>query len=496
MGSILKMAWRNLGRNRRRTLITGLALAVGVGLCVATFGLMDGMNADILRALTRLDLGHVQVHHPDYPRKKTLRLTIPEPDKVVQAARGQAAMAGVTSRAYGFGLVSLGAKSAGVQLVGIDPSSERTVTEMHEHVSQGKYLDDAPTPWPSGRTLSTDEQALDDRLTDDAEAAAMAEIEGLSGEGSEAAVKETPPGDGGQERRKTQKLAGALDPPPERAPRVFIGVDLARILKAKVGSELFVMTQTVDGLSSEVFLQVTGIIRTGTSLYDRGRVYLHLKDLQRFLHLDDRVHEVAMVATSTRAAPGLARGLKASLGQAGGGADLGLSPPPSAVLVRAWDEIRPDIKSIIQLNSASTAVMVLIIFIVAALGVLNTMLMAVFERTRELGMLKAIGMSGGKVVWLIVAETLFLVLGASVVGTAVGLGLDAYMIVYGFDLTSLMSEGLSIGGVGMEPVMHAVITPQGIITPVVMLGFICFLAALYPAARAARMKPAQGMREA
>ena len=492
MKSLLKMAWRNLGRNRRRTLITGLALAVGVGLCVATYGLMDGMNADILRALTRLDLGHVQVHHPDYPRKKTLRLTLEDPRKIMAAARAQEALAGATSRAYGFGLVSHGAKSAGVQLVGIDPRLERQVTEMHKHLVQGKYLDEAPTPWPRGRALSHQEEALDHKLTADAEAAAMAEIEGLGGEGGEAAGGA---GEGGDSGGETLKLAGALDPPPERAPRVFIGVDLARILKVKLGERLFVMTQTVDGLSSEVFLQVTGIIRTGTSLYDRGRVYLHLKDLQRFLHLDDRVHEVAMVATSTRAAPGLARGLKASLGQAGGGADLGLSPPPSAVLVRAWDEIRPDIKSIIQLNSASTAVMVLIIFIVAALGVLNTMLMAVFERTRELGMLKAIGMSGGRIVWLIVAETLLLVLGASLVGTAVGLGLDAYMIVYGFDLTSMMSEGISIGGVGMEPVMHAVITPQGVITPVVMLGFICFLAALYPATRAARMRPAQGMRE-
>ena len=199
-----------------------------------------------------------------------------------------------------------------------------------------------------------------------------------------------------------------------------------------------------------------------------------------------------MIASSAGRSGELAAGLKAALEQP---AAAGKEAATGELTVRAWDEIRPDIMSIIQLNSASTAVMVFIIFIVAALGVLNTMLMAVFERTRELGMLKAIGMSGGKIVWLIVAETLFLVLGASAVGTAIGLGLDLYMIVYGFDLTSLMSEGLSIGGVGMEPVMHAVITPQGVIVPVVMLGFICFLAALYPASRAARMKPAQGMRE-
>ena len=70
------------------------------------------------------------------------------------------------------------------------------------------------------------------------------------------------------------------------------------------------------------------------------------------------------------------------------------------------------------------------------------------------------------------------------------------MIIYGFDLSSIASEGISLGGVGMKPVIHAVITVEGVITPVVMLGGICFLAALYPAVRAARMRPAQGMREA
>ena len=480
MGALMKMAWRNLGRNRRRTLITGLALAVGVALCVATYGLMDGMNADILRALTRLDLAH----HPDYPRKKTLRLTIDDPGRVVKAARAQEALAGVSTRAYGFGLVSHGSKSAGVQLVGIHPPSERQVTEMHLQLAQGKYLDDAPTPWPRGRALSQQERARDEALTLSAEEAALAEIDGLGG------LEEGAAGAGaagaGAQAGETRELAGVLDPPPARPPRVFIGADLARILKVKLGGKLFVMSQTVDGLSAEAFLEVAGIIKTGTGLYDRGRVYMHLADLQRYLHLYGRVHEVAMVASSSRQAAQLAGGLKQAIPAAAG---------EGALLVQTWDEIRPDIKSIIQINEVSTGIMVLIIYIVAALGVLNTMLMAVFERTRELGMLKAIGMSGGRLVWLIVAETLLLVLGASVVGTGIGLGLDLYMMVHGFDLTSIMSEGLSLGGVGMKPVIHAAITVNGIVTPTVMLGVICFLAALYPAIRAARMRPAQGMRE-
>jgi lipoprotein-releasing system permease protein len=485
---ILRLAWRNLGRNRRRTLITGLALAVGTMLCVATYGLMDGMNAGILNALTRLDLGHVQLHEPNFPKKRLLKRTIPGAEALAVAAAKLEGVEAVSQRAYGFGLAGHQSKSAGVQLVGVDPASEPRVTELHKQVKQGQYLDRAPTPWPAGRALSEAEQKQDDQLTQQAEDAVLAEIEALGGtEG--ATVAATSPA--GTTRAQTRTLATKVSPPPSRPPRVFIGVNLAKILKVKLGDKLHIMSQTVDGLAAEGFFEVKGIYDTGTDIYDRGRIYLHLADLQRFLRLDtlrakgwprrSAIHEITVRARSADDAPAIAAALRL---RAGGG----------AAMVRTWDEIRPDIKNILQINSASTGLMVFIIFIVAALGVVNTMLMAVFERTRELGMLKAIGMSGGKILWLIVAETTLLVLMASLVGTAAGLGLDLYMMHSGIDLSSF-SEGISIGGMGVSPVLHAVITPEGVLVPVLTLGLMCFLAAFYPAARAARMRPAQGMRE-
>ena len=486
MAGTLTLAWRNLGRNRRRTLITGAGLALGMSLCVATYGLMDGMNADILRALTRLDLGHVQVHHPLYPKKKTQKLTLPGHQDILAVAKKIEAVRGITTRLYGFTLASHQGKSAGVSLVGIDPSTERSVTNIHEHLVQGEYLNEQPTPWPKGGQLNLQEKQVDAQLTRDAEAAALAEIDGLDLPPDEPRQGKT--GDagnqaGGGSGGLTRKLAAKLDPPPARPPRVFIGVELAKILKAKLGDRVFVMTQTYDGIAAEVFLEVIGIIKTGTATYDRGRIYVHLQDLQRFLHLDGRVHEVALVTAKAKEAPKTAAGLKALL------------PKGSGVLVRAWDEIRPDILTIIQLNNVSTGIMVFIIFLVAALGVVNTMLMAVFERTRELGMLKAIGMSGGQIVWLILMETTLLVLASSAVGVGIGLGLDLYMMHHGLNLSSF-SEGISIGGMGLNPVIHGAITVQGIVAPVLILSLMCFLGAFYPALRAARMKPAQGMREA
>ena len=519
MGGLFKLAWRNLGRNRRRTLITGIGLALGMSLCVASYGLVDGMNVDILNALTRLDLGHVQIHHPDYVRKRDLKLSMPGAVKALEQARLLPQFLAMTPRVYGFGLASHESKSAGVQLVGVDPATEPKVTALHEHLTQGKYLDREATPWPHGRKQTANEKAKDDKITGSAEDDVMAEIAamgGLDGGADAADGKETPTGDkdagaGADTGKWTRKLANELNPAPARPPRVFIGTELARILKLELGDRVFVMTQTLDGMAAEVYLQVGGIIKTGTNLYDRGRVYMHIADLQRFLHVGGRVHEVALAACKASGAKELAVGVRKVL------ADAGLAPvveikdaakqqpaaprvaaageaSPTLMKAEAWDELRPDIKSILQLNEVSTAIMVFIIFIVAALGVINTMLMAVFERTRELGMLKAIGLSGGKVLALILIETLLLVIASSVVGIGIGLGLDAYMIVYGLDL-SMVTEGISIGGVGMNPVIHAAITLEGVLVPAITLSFICFLGAFYPAARAARMRPAQGMRE-
>ncbi len=493
MTNLIQLAWRNLGRNRRRTLITGLALAVGTSLCVASFGLMDGLNADIIRALTRLNLGHVQVHQSDYPRRQSIQLTIPDPGPILKQAQQIREQRGISPRVYGYGLVSHRTKSAGVQLVGVDPKSEPRVTELHKQVTAGEYLSVAPTPWPRSRELTAQERSRDEQITAAAEAAIMAEIEGLDHDGGQApeAKADTPgagtiaPGAGhavsGTSEQWTRQVAAQLAPPPQRPPQIFVGATLAKILKAGVGDRLYIMGQTIDGLAAETFFKIGGIFKTGTEQYDRHRIYLHIQDLQRFLNLDQRIHEITLRGESAAMASVMSEQLKAGLGAA-------------PVLVQTWDEIRPDIKNMLQLNDVSTGMMVVIIFIVAALGVVNTMLMAVFERTRELGMLKAIGMSSGKIVMLIVTETTLLTLMASTVGAAIGVGIDLYMMVYGVDLTSF-TEGISFGGMGVAPVIHGVITLKGILVPVVTLGGMCFLAAFYPAVRAARMRPAEGMRE-
>lgn len=486
---ILKLAWRNLWRNRRRTLITGTALVIGMGMCIMTYGYMDGLNNDILHALTRLDLGDVQITNPEYPAEHLLKYTLPDPAAILNRVKDFPGVLSASPRVYAYGLASHVTKSLAVQLVGVDPSSEPSVTEMNRETVAGTYLDPQPTPWPEGRALTHEEKRQDAAMTADAEKSALDEISGLSPMGSSSrppsrhTIRQGPPvrSAAPSAGQWTQRILGQLDPPPASPPPVFIGATLAKLLGVHAGDKMYILTQTLGGSSSEVQFRVIGIFRTGTELYDRGRVYMNIRDLQRFLHLGSGIHQIVLRVSSPDKAYLLAGQLKHLL-------------PDKDVLVRSWDTIRPDIKGMLGLNDASSAIMIFIIFVVASLGVVNTMLMSVLERTREFGMLKAIGMSGSHIILMVLLETLFLSILSSLAGTALGLGLDLYMAVYGLNLSSLIGE-ISFGGMGVSPVVHAVVTARGLIMPVVVLVFLCFAAAFYPAARAARVRPVKAMRE-
>jgi ABC-type lipoprotein release transport system permease subunit len=389
-----------------------------------------------------------------------------------------------------------------VQIVGVDPTHEKLVTRLHTRMTSGAYLDEVATPWPAGRKLNANERAADAGMTQRAEDDALAEIDaidaidasdasdaiddsdaGETGKRAEAATKtaNTKPPATADDRDKTSQLARTLSPPPKRPPRIILGASLAKVLAVKPGSQLFLTTQGAGGKRESIFIQVAGVFRTGTQSYDRQRIYMHLSDAQRLLHLEQRVHEIALHLTSPTLAAAVAERLLPA-------------HAPKGRVVRAWNSIRPDIQKLLDLNDVSTGMTVFIIFVVATLGVVNTMLMAVFERTRELGMLRAIGMSPRLIVGLIVSETLLLVLIASAVGTLIGLGLDWRLVEHGLDLRNF-TDGFSLGGLGIEPVIYGAITLRGVLLPTIILSTSCLLASLYPALRAARLQPAIGMRE-
>jgi ABC-type lipoprotein release transport system permease subunit len=402
---LMRMAWRNIWRNPRRSLITLCAMTFSLTLMIVATNVVEGMNRQMVGYAADRSLGHVQAHAMGYYKDRGLHDTLPL-SILARFSEGEFLAA---PRAYAFGLASLGEQSAGVLIRGIDPQQEREVTELWKHMLQGRYL--------------------------------------LPGEGK----------------------------------AVILGRKIAKTLNARPGSEIALITQAVDGSLGNDLYQVVGVLKTLDEKTDRTTVIMSLTDFAELLVLPDRIHEVAVRTPNAMDVDRYKPRVLSLL--AGTGCE-----------VRTWKEIAPALKDALAMNEAWTTIMLVIVFSIGSLGILNTMLMAVFERMYELGLMLAVGLKPGRLVRLILMETLMLAGISEVLGISLGLLWSWRLVVKGWDLTGLFGEGFEFTGFAFENVLRAAIWPEGMLQCAAIMLVISGLAALYPAVKAARLKPVEVMR--
>ena len=254
----------------------------------------------------------------------------------------------------------------------------------------------------------------------------------------------------------------------------------AAALGASLGARLMLRTRDGDGRTRWRSGQLVGLLRDTAWPAELPELLLPYFAAQQVdaPTLNARAHELALRPRTAFSPTQLAESATARM----------------RPLVRTWPEIAPALARIVLLQEAITALVLAIVFGVAAVTVTNTMLMAVFERTRELGVLRSLGMGPGRVFGLIVLEVAFVALLAALLGGALGLGLGAYLAEHGLDLSAYTS-GFSYEGILISPVWKAVLTVKSVILPVAMMAFICLCAALLPAWRAVRLRPVEALRQ-
>jgi ABC-type lipoprotein release transport system permease subunit len=263
--------------------------------------------------------------------------------------------------------------------------------------------------------------------------------------------------------------------------QAVVGADLAEKLAVGPGDELVLVGQDAYGGVANDLFTVVGVARTGRTVMDRTGVWVHLTDLQTFSAMDARIHEVLIVGDDVEGASRLRDAVIAL-------------PESQDALVRTWDAINPQAAQMITLQETSAIILLAIVLTVAALGVLNTMLMSVFERVREFGVLRALGLAPRQLMRLVITESMLLATLATVIGVAVGGALDAYLVYVGVDF-SVDGKGLNYMGITLDPVIKGRVRPNGIIITVVTVYIVTLLAAIWPAVRAARLEPVEAMRE-
>jgi ABC-type lipoprotein release transport system permease subunit len=258
---------------------------------------------------------------------------------------------------------------------------------------------------------------------------------------------------------------------------VVIGERLARTLAVGPGDQVVLLTQAADGSLGNDLYRVVGLFKTGLDLVDGGLVVMNLDDLQKLLALAPaRVHEIAIRGADPAAAPALAQQLARVIGQPG-------------VEVAAWPVLAPEIAGYVAMSNGWLWILYLIVLVLAAIAVLNTMLMAVFERLREFGVLTAIGMRPLQIVGIVLGEVASLAVVSVAAAVAVGTPAIRWLVNSGIDL-SRFSGGFTLSGVAFSPVLRgAWATDKFALSAALLIG-CALLAGLYPAVRAARVNPA------
>jgi putative ABC transport system permease protein len=401
---VAKMAFRNIFRQKRRTLFTGLSVGGGFALAAIFIGWADGSYDSIINQFTRTRLGQIQIHAAGYLDKPTLYKTIPDPARIEPLLDQTRGVESWAPRVYAAGLASLGDKTAGVQIIGVDPEREERTTRIARMIVRG-----SPLTGPEAR------QAL-------------------------------------------------------------VGRGLADILGARPGDDIVLLSQGADGSIAEDQFALAGVVSTGDDVTDRTAFYLPLHTAQDYLVLDDRVHEIAVVIAKL----GQARAISAELGAAIGDRTVAVEP---------WQVFAKSFYQAMKADKAGMWVMLLVIVIIVAVGVLNTVLMAVLERRREYGLLKALGTKPGRIVRLVLLEVLFLSILAGLAGAAVGLGANAVLSRHGIKFGS----GLTYGGMVFDT-MTSEINLRSFIIPAITVVLCAVVVSLVPAIKAARTEPARTMR--
>jgi putative ABC transport system permease protein len=269
---------------------------------------------------------------------------------------------------------------------------------------------------------------------------------------------------------------------PQSHHAIVLGGRLAENLGADVGDELLLYSVAYSLETAYELFSVVGVMRLPEPALDRSAAVISLQDAQDFFVYGDRITEVAVLARDADSAPALAATLTRAL--------AGLSGEHAEV--HTWQEVMPELQQFIFLDDAGLYILLVILIVVVGFGILNTILMAVLERRRELGVVLALGLRPSAMFRLVYLESMLLAGVGLVLGLAAGIPLVLYFAAHPVHVTGAAAGALELWGI--EPVMTWKLKPLNPIGSTVTILGVAALAALYPALKASRSRPVDALR--
>ena len=400
---IIKIAWKNIWRNRVRSLVVIIAVALGLWAGVFASAFVKGMMDQKVDSVIRLEMSHVQVHHPKFTEEMLPEYFIPDGIEILQNIKQDTFVEEASGRVISMVMLASPNQSGAVKLSGIDPEDERTVTLLDQRVTEGEYLDGS-----------------------------------------------------------------------KRNP-VLISRRLAEDYQVKVRSKMVITVQDVNREITAGAFRVCGIFETENGLYDDMNIFVIKEDIQKIIGLQDQIHEIAVLLTEHDLADPVAT--------------LYQEKHPH-LKVEPWLDLSAGMRFMIEAFDTYLYFIVGIILLALVLSIINTMLMAILERTREIGMLMAIGMNKWRLFKMILMETIFL----SMVGGPLGLFL-AWITIKIFGNVGINLSGAAYGEMGFGNIIYPYLEFDSYLRVTLMVLVMAILASFYPAWKALRLNPVEAIRK-
>ena len=404
MKTIIKIAWRNIWRNKLRSLIVITSMVLGLWSGLFTVSMSLGLNEERIKSAINTYLHHVQIHNPSFEYNLDINSLISDPINIEEELEKNNLIKAFSKRIIISAMASTAHGSEGVKVIGIEPKNEIYFSDISKKIIKGNYFS------------------------------------------------------------KTKSKP------------ILIGKKLADNLKLDLKKKISVTFIDENGDLQRIKFKVGGVFKTGNSLHDVGNVYVNKEDLINLFKYKSSIHEIAILANNINDSDHLKDQLSNDF-------------PKNKV--ETWKQISPEMGMVQEIMVPFLYIFMSIILLALSFGIANTMLMAVLERKRELGMLMSVGLNRTKIFLMILFETIFI----SCVALPIGIFMSYLMISYfgqvGIDL-SIFAEGLE--AFGMKSMLYTKLPFNYYVNITILTLFVTFISSLFPARRALKLDPAEAVR--
>jgi len=400
------MAWRNIWRNKMRSLVIMLSVAVGLFAAIAVLALYKGMMQGRVRTVIDTETGHIQIHHPEFKSDMDPGLLVTYPESIIKQLESDKSVRSYSARVITTGMLSNPTGSSGVQINGVDTVNEAAVSGLAKKIREG-----------------------------------------------------------GLDWKKNEK-------------GILVGKKLASKMKLTNGTKIVLtMTDTAENMVSAAF-RIKGIFQSANAPLDEANVYVDKSELQQLLGIGSNIHEIAVILNYDDSVSAIQNRYQTKY---------------ENLLVESWQELSPETDLMVKTVDTYSYIIVIIILIALSFGIINTMMMTVLERRREIGMMVALGTSRGRLMLLILLETFFLTIVGIPVALIAGFLVTGYYQRNGLDLSGMGRDMMQ--SFGFDPMIYPSFPADKLPGIIILVFLAAVFSSLFPAWKSLQMNPAETLQK-